>query len=559
MVYRKRSNGGSSADGPEKKTYRSASLIDDVTQNVIVVCAARTMHQLEALREMSDDRRAEVAALLREYASDEMRQISIACIEQDSDVEEKISSAIDELRLQYMELRFADELRLCSQSIVACTKDEGAATLADRTWNVDDAMFEELAKKLQAYSGELEKVMQSGGISGVPSAVLERNAQRVQDTVAQLAEVRATAARAKELAGDAVAGEDGRLPYKVWRPLNECRVSMDKVRKEFENMAARGNGTGVAFVQPWEHPVMPFNPSTDKVYCGRWNLPMLMNEMSRRALQDPRFLGKTQAEDMGAHLKEGAIGVPIFRLMTKKQEVEPEEESPEPAEKTRTINSRFFAVNYIFHASDFEGLPAYESPHGTPSALAKKWGAVVNEAVQACADALGMRVERAYCDEAYYAPGSDTIRLPTDEQFTGSEDLGLVQRLAETSFHELGHATSKALERKVAFLHEDRALYAEEELCAQLCSLRMATQLGLPYSMDSHEGYLSSWMKSLQKDPDALTRAMEASEKAANLLMESIPLELVQELQAFQYMSAEEAEELLNEADAEESAVCALC
>jgi antirestriction protein ArdC len=86
---------------------------------------------------------------------------------------------------------------------------------------------------------------------------------------------------------------------------------------------------------------------------------------------------------------------------------------------------------------------------------------------------------------------------------------------ADCLLHELTHSTGPALSRDMTGRFGEES-YAFEELVAQLGSVFMAKELGVPYDMSAHENsaaYLKSWLSTLKMDKNFLMRASaQASE-----------------------------------------------
>jgi antirestriction protein ArdC len=61
--------------------------------------------------------------------------------------------------------------------------------------------------------------------------------------------------------------------------------------------------------------------------------------------------------------------------------------------------------------------------------------------------------------------------------------------------------------------------YAKEELRAELASVFMMAERGIPHNPNSHAAYLGSWLKALQEDKHEIFRAARDAHKAADLLI----------------------------------------
>jgi antirestriction protein ArdC len=61
--------------------------------------------------------------------------------------------------------------------------------------------------------------------------------------------------------------------------------------------------------------------------------------------------------------------------------------------------------------------------------------------------------------------------------------------------------------------------YAKEELRAELASVFLMAERGIPHNPDSHAAYVASWLKSLQDDKHEIFRAARDAHRAADLLI----------------------------------------
>jgi antirestriction protein ArdC len=61
--------------------------------------------------------------------------------------------------------------------------------------------------------------------------------------------------------------------------------------------------------------------------------------------------------------------------------------------------------------------------------------------------------------------------------------------------------------------------YAKEELRAELASVFLMAERGIPHNPDTHASYVGSWVKSLRDDKYEIFRAARDAHKAADLLI----------------------------------------
>jgi antirestriction protein ArdC len=67
--------------------------------------------------------------------------------------------------------------------------------------------------------------------------------------------------------------------------------------------------------------------------------------------------------------------------------------------------------------------------------------------------------------------------------------------------------------------------YAKEELRAELASVFMAAELGVPHDPANHAAYVGSWIKALREDKNEIFRAAHEASAATDFVM-SLDLEL---------------------------------
>ena len=255
------------------------------------------------------------------------------------------------------------------------------------------------------------------------------------------------------------------------------------------------------WVRPWNPekaggPQAPFNPVTGKRYHGI-NVLILGMDMRAFASGDPRWMTYQQAQGKDWQVRKGEKSTTIF--FTKPCEVE-DEEAEDGKRSFRVL--KHYAV---FHASQIDGIPAYqapsveEAPWTRPEAAAiilQNSGAVI----------------RTGGDRAFYSPATDHIQLPPDHAFNGAHEF------ATTALHELAHWTGhpSRLNRGLQ-IRFGSAAYAMEELRAELASAFVGNELGIPADIPHHASYIASWIKSLKDDKREIFRAAADAQKIVSM------------------------------------------
>jgi len=114
---------------------------------------------------------------------------------------------------------------------------------------------------------------------------------------------------------------------------------------------------------------------------------------------------------------------------------------------------------------------------------------------------------------AFYDVGGDYVQVPPQPAFAHQIDF------YRTALHELGHWTGS--KDRLARDQSGRfgsALYAREELCAELASAFLCAALGIVPTV-RHADYLGSWLNVLRADNRAIFKAASQASKAADFLL----------------------------------------
>ena len=269
----------------------------------------------------------------------------------------------------------------------------------------------------------------------------------------------------------------------------------------------------------WEKPwftckELPVNPVTGTHYRG-------INVVSTMTagFDDPRFLTFNNVQELAAregkemHVKKGAKGVPVFKAM--QVHFGDDEE-----DVTRSYWKMVYAGT-VFNASQIEGMEPLKprSSEFKPYEEAE----TLSKALQA---RTGLVVEHSEVGRAYYSPGGHKVHMPHPERFKDSNAY------YDTLLHEFGHSTGPELKRDFTGA-KGTATYAKEELVAELSSVFVSAELGIPHNPDSHENhvaYLESWLGALKNDKTFIFKAAGQASKACEFQMGHLN-EYKQELQ----------------------------
>jgi antirestriction protein ArdC len=92
-----------------------------------------------------------------------------------------------------------------------------------------------------------------------------------------------------------------------------------------------------------------------------------------------------------------------------------------------------------------------------------------------------------------------------------------------TVLHEFAHWTGHPSRLDHATLNASYrfgdTIYAKEELRAELASLFLAAERGIPHDPGQHAAYVGSWIKSLREDKNEIFRAAHDASRAADFLL----------------------------------------
>ena len=293
-------------------------------------------------------------------------------------------------------------------------------------------------------------------------------------------------------------------------------------RQEVTNDIIRLLEQGVA---PWQKPWqlgaaslgMPMNPTTSKTYRGG-NALHLMATGLRKGYTDPRWMTYRQASERGWQVRQGEKGTQIEFWEVKSSADRTRPHCPDDRdegrtsadggtdrEKTRLVHR----VYTVFNAKQMDGIPAYAPKQHVPF-----------EAVQAGEQILensGAQLVHDQPDRAFYNRAQDRIHLPPKEAFKDAASY------YGTALHELAHFSGHPSRLNRPTLLESYRFgdvnYAKEELRAELASVFMAAERGIPHNPEQHAAYVGSWIQVLQQDKHEIFRAAHDASAMTDYLL----------------------------------------
>lgn len=250
---------------------------------------------------------------------------------------------------------------------------------------------------------------------------------------------------------------------------------------------------------------MPENALTKKLYNGI-NVVSLWVSAEVAGYDAPVWATYRQWSEIGAQVRKGEKSSLV--VFYKEYETDP---SPDVADDDG--KRRVARASYVFNAAQVDGytLPDAPQPLGAIDRI---------EAADRFFTATGALIQRGG-DRAFYRPSTDTIHMPDESLFCGTDTM----TRSESYFAVLGHETihwsgsEKRLAREFGKRFGDAA-YAAEELVAEIGSAFLCAELGITEGEPraDHAQYLSQWLTLLKSDSRAVfTAAARASEAVAYL------------------------------------------
>jgi len=278
-------------------------------------------------------------------------------------------------------------------------------------------------------------------------------------------------------------------------------------------------------VAPWQKPWnpadasldMPMNPTTGKAYRGGNAIHLMATGLSH-GYGDPRWMTYKQAASLAWQVRNGEKGTHIefwevkAGRETRSEPVRADDgDGSQPADELDAVrgNRLIHRVYTVFNAKQIEGIPEWTPKQRT-----------VFEVVEAAEHILnngGATILHDQADRAFYNRSSDSIHLPPSHAFHDAAGY------YGTALHELAHWTGHPSRLDRATLNESYRFgdisYAKEELRAELASVFLAAERGIPHDPEQHAAYVSSWINVLKQDKNEIFRAAHDASRAADFLL----------------------------------------
>jgi antirestriction protein ArdC len=278
-------------------------------------------------------------------------------------------------------------------------------------------------------------------------------------------------------------------------------------------------------VAPWQKPWnpadasldMPMNPTTGKAYRGGNAIHLMATGLSR-GYGDPRWMTYRQATALAWQVRKGEKGTQIeFWEVKAGRDARSEPIRADDGDGHRPTdeldagrgNRLIHRVYTVFNAKQIEGIPEWDPKERS-----------VFEVVEAAEQILnncGATILHDQPDRAFYNRSSDSIHLPPKHAFKDAASY------YGTALHEAAHSSGHPSRLNRATLNESYRFgdisYAKEELRAELASVFLAAERGIPHDPEQHAAYVGSWIKTLKEDKNEIFRAAHDASRAADFLL----------------------------------------
>ncbi len=249
---------------------------------------------------------------------------------------------------------------------------------------------------------------------------------------------------------------------------------------------------------------MPVNAESGKPYRGI-NVVSLWVAAEAAGFSSPIWATYKVWSQLGAQVKKGERGSPV--VFYKEYDTEPDPDDAEDDGKRRVARGY-----WVFNCSQVDGYAPPDAP--------EKLGPVERlQRAQAFIAATGARIAYGGA-QAFYRPSTDTIHMPDEALFTGTDTMSRTEALHAVEAHELVHwsGARHRLGREFGKRFGDRA-YCAEELVAEIGSALLCAELDITQDVRAdHAQYLAQWLELMKEDSRAIFTAAAQASRAVEYL-----------------------------------------
>jgi antirestriction protein ArdC len=303
------------------------------------------------------------------------------------------------------------------------------------------------------------------------------------------------------------AATSSRINEQTGAPANPAkRDHRQEVTDSIVNMLEQGVAP---WQKPWDGVGIPMNPTTDKAYRGG-NAVHLMATAIGRGYNDPRWMTYKQAAENDWQVKKGEKGTHIeFWEVKGPSDKKPEGERPKVEGKDESERRFIHRIYTVFNAQQIDGVPPYAPKERSPFEAVEEGERILASS--------GANINHDQADRCFYNRSKDSIHLTPKESFKDAPGY------YGTALHELSHWTGHPSRLNRQTLNESYQFgdqtYAREELRAELASLFIAAETGIPHNPESHAAYVGSWVEALRKDKNEIFKAAQDASAAADFVL----------------------------------------
>lgn len=255
---------------------------------------------------------------------------------------------------------------------------------------------------------------------------------------------------------------------------------------------------------------VPVNASTNNRYRGI-NVVSLWVDAEEKQFSSNIWATYKQWQEMGAQVRGGEKSSLIVKYGEYEVEADPDTEGDD--------GKRLYLRGYnVFNACQVDGFKLPDLPPPLPPveriAIAEQFVAATKAVVNYGGD------------RAYYRPSTDTIQMPDETLWTGTDTMSAAEAHAAVKLHELIHWT----------MHKDRCnrdglpkrfgdkAYCAEELIAEIGSVLVCAELSVSSEVrPDHAQYLKLYLDLMKEDSKAIFTASAAAARAVDFLMSLQP------------------------------------
>jgi hypothetical protein len=166
-------------------------------------------------------------------------------------------------------------------------------------------------------------------------------------------------------------------------------------------------------------------------------------------------------------------------------------------------------VYTVFNAEQMDGIPPHQPKQRQDWEIAETGERILQNS--------GANIRHDQNDRAFYNRAQDAIHLPPRDASRSAPDY------YGTALHELAHWSGHPSRLNRQTLNESYRFgdtnYAKEELRAELTSVFLAAERGIPHNPEQHAAYVFSWVGTLKNDKNEIFRAAKDAHTAADFII----------------------------------------